>query len=297
MSHFTVTVRISAERLAKHEGDYEAACKEILAPYQENNMGDCPQQFLEFHDADEPELKEGETREKVMAHDGYKQHPDDPKRWGYWENPNKKWDWWVIGGRWRGYYPIKTGGTPIVGAPGSFDNESNGGSDVVTIDQIDMDRVATKEREAFEAFKAERVKLFAGVEFGPFDGPRRKMFDFGLLRVEQDPTRELQPDEVQVGKPWGPGRPKTGPGGTDAWRDVAKVLTDDQLEKYRCAFNPLQTYAAVDDYGWYQPGQMGWFGISDHTPDSYLSYAEAFQKSFIHKTGPKDLLVIVDCHI
>lgn len=24
-------------------------------------------------------------------------------RWGYWHNPNAKWDWsWVVGGRWSG---------------------------------------------------------------------------------------------------------------------------------------------------------------------------------------------------
>lgn len=301
MSHFTVTVRVTEERLARHGGDYRAAVTEMLAPYQENNMGDCPQQFMEFHDADEPELEEGQTREQAMKADGYKQHPDDPKRWGYWENPNKKWDWWVIGGRWRGYYPVKPGVTPIVGESGAFGNASDGGSDVASIDQIDMDAVATKEREAFDEFKAERLKLLAGEKLDVFDGPRSRMLDLGLLRVEQDPNAAIPPDEVQVGKTWGEDHPniakETGEGGRANWRDVAKVLSDDQLERYRCVFNPLRTYAALDDHGWYQPGQMGWFGSASHTPDSYLGYAEAFQESFIRKTGPKDLLVIVDCHI
>lgn len=281
MSHFTVTVRVTAERLARHAGDYRQAVKEILAPYQENNMGNCPQQFLVFYDADEPVLKKGETREQVMAANGYKQHPDDPKRWGYWENPNKKWDGWVIGGHRRGYYPVKAGVTP---------------TDVMTIDQIDMDVVATKEREAFETFKAERAKLLASEKSGSFGGPRSPMRSLGLLREERDPNAALQPDEVQIGKTWGEDNPNI----TDersSWRDVVKVLSDAQLETYRCAFNPLRTYAAVDDLGWYQPGQMGWFGYASHTPDSYLAYAEAFQESFIRKAGPQDLLIVVDCHI
>lgn len=270
MSHFTVTVRITEECLARHGGDHHAAVKEILVPYQENNMGDCPQKLLEFHDADEPALKEGQTREGVMEADGYKQHPNDAKRWGYWENPNKKWDWWVIGGRWRGFYPIKAGVTPLVGEPGAFDNESAGGSDVVAIGQIDMDMVATKEREAFEAFKAERVKFLAGAQFDPFEGPRAKMLDLGLLRVEQDPSAELQPGEVQVGKTWGEENPniaqELGPSGRAAWRDIAKVLSDAQFEKYRCAFNPLLTYAMVDDHGWCQPGRMGCSGARTTRP-------------------------------
>ena len=40
MSHFTVMVI----------GDNP---EEQLAPYQENNMGDCPQEYLEFNDLTE----------------------------------------------------------------------------------------------------------------------------------------------------------------------------------------------------------------------------------------------------
>lgn len=38
MSHFTVGV------ICKELNDYE----KLLAPYQENNMGDCPKEYLEF---------------------------------------------------------------------------------------------------------------------------------------------------------------------------------------------------------------------------------------------------------
>jgi hypothetical protein len=27
--------------------------------------------------------------------------------YGYWHNPNAKWDWYVMGGRWRGYFRVK----------------------------------------------------------------------------------------------------------------------------------------------------------------------------------------------
>lgn len=27
--------------------------------------------------------------------------------YGYWKNPNSKWDWYQIGGRWRGFFPVK----------------------------------------------------------------------------------------------------------------------------------------------------------------------------------------------
>lgn len=381
MSHFTVTVRISAERLVKHDGDYDAALTELLAPYQENNMNDCPKQFMEFSDVEDEYLEEynngtdewidlgpvndvsktGEVvhadaeisnteriwngrrlvrgwhamfrkegvfgigsnthdvppdrakiqipysklhasfEEFVASYHGVKERDSEKGRYGYWENPNKKWDWWVVGGRWRGFYPVKTGIEKIVGEPGTLDNDSSGGSDVVRLDQIDMDVVATKEREAFDTFKAKRLRYLAGEKFDVFYGPRSKLLDMGLVRVERDPKAALRPDEVQVGKTWGEENPRiaeeTGEGSRANWRDVAKVLTDEQLEKYRCVFNPLRTYAALDERGWYQPGNMGWWASTDHTPDSYMAYAEMFRDAWFPKTEPGDLLVVVDCHI
>lgn len=47
--------------------------------------------------------------------------------WGYWCNPNAKWDWYVLGGRWTGYLkPIK-GATGELGESGVFDNKPNKG--------------------------------------------------------------------------------------------------------------------------------------------------------------------------
>ena len=59
---------------------------ELLAPYQENNMGDADKKYLEFFET-------GDEEDELDPETG---------KYGYWENPNAKWDWWVIGGRWRG---------------------------------------------------------------------------------------------------------------------------------------------------------------------------------------------------
>lgn len=34
---------------------------------------------------------------------------DDADEGGYWRNPDGHWDYWVIGGRWRGYFPVANG--------------------------------------------------------------------------------------------------------------------------------------------------------------------------------------------
>lgn len=76
MSHFTVGVFTEINNFEEVE--------RLLAPYQENNMGDCPREYLVFTRDEEADL-DNETG----LH-------------GYWENPNAKWDWYQIGGRWNG---------------------------------------------------------------------------------------------------------------------------------------------------------------------------------------------------
>lgn len=83
MSHFSVAVICHT--------DDDAELERLLAPYQENNMGDCPKEFLTFYEDEDCDVDE-ETGKR-----------------GYWENPNKKWDWWQIGGRYHNLFKTKTG--------------------------------------------------------------------------------------------------------------------------------------------------------------------------------------------
>ena len=88
MSHFTVMV--IGENPEKQ-----------LAPYQENNMGNCPEEYLSFVDETEY-LKEGWDKLTEEEKDeygnsfreyakDYKKHPDE-ERYGFYENLNAKWD-------------------------------------------------------------------------------------------------------------------------------------------------------------------------------------------------------------
>lgn len=110
MSHFTVGV------LTKDGGK---SIDELLAPFQENNMGDCPREYMEFNIADESEEElldeyegmkdEYETFELFLLNQyGYTKHELSGEI-GYWENPNAKWDWYEVGGRWSGMLLTKNG--------------------------------------------------------------------------------------------------------------------------------------------------------------------------------------------
>ena len=75
MSHFTVAVFMGEEPT-------EEKLNEILEPYNEQT-----------EDLRYAELIKDED-------DGHE----------YYNNPNAKWDWWVVGGRWDEAMPVKSGG-------------------------------------------------------------------------------------------------------------------------------------------------------------------------------------------
>ena len=87
MSHFTVLV--IGENPEKQ-----------LAPFQENNGGDCPKEYLEWNS-----VQDDYDNIDDAVEDGYKLQNGVP---GYMENPNAKWDWHQLGGRWTGFFKIKT---------------------------------------------------------------------------------------------------------------------------------------------------------------------------------------------
>lgn len=89
MSHFSVVVIGTGDVAAQ------------LAPFQENNMGTCPQKYLEFNALDL--AVEGYESIEAAVADGYKAHDG---KVGHWENPDRRWDWYEVGGRWSGYFPI-----------------------------------------------------------------------------------------------------------------------------------------------------------------------------------------------
>lgn len=45
-------------------------------------------------------------------------------RYGYWENPNAKWDWWVVGGRWERWAEETIGGVSVRVGDIRFDPEA-----------------------------------------------------------------------------------------------------------------------------------------------------------------------------
>lgn len=85
MSHYTVAVIHSREQ------DIE----NLLAPYDENSLD----KFKDCTEKVESLKEEYEDISELLDDYGYDEYEG---KYGYWYNPNVKWDWWIVGGRWRG---------------------------------------------------------------------------------------------------------------------------------------------------------------------------------------------------
>jgi len=273
MSHFTVLVI---------GNDPEKQ----LAPYQENNMGDCPEDFLEFHDKEESHRKqyENDTVDKVIMPDGrlldkwdnefrvkgtigiggdthkvpsnleirkvpftelyatfeefmsdycgYKERDEKIGKYGYWENPNCKWDWYQLGGRWCGFFKLKSPNMEKkVGEPGVFDNEPKYDSDQAYKRQIDIEGMM----EAAGNEAADRYDRFE---------------DYQLSREEF----------IQ-----------------------------------RARNNAFTTFAVVKDGKWYERGSMGWWGCVSNEKDEGEWCNQI--ATIIQELPDDTLLSVYDCHI
>ena len=69
--------------------------------------------------------------------------------WGYYENPNAKWDWYSIGGRWSGFFILKDGSKGKLGMPGIYgreeENEAPNRADQAKKGDIDWEAILQNE--------------------------------------------------------------------------------------------------------------------------------------------------------
>lgn len=57
------------------------------------------------------------------------------------------------------------------------------------------------------------------------------------------------------------------------------------------------TWALVDENGWYEQGNMGWWALNDATDESTKKFSDMFQEYIKAPQNQNKYLVIVDCHI
>ena len=186
-------------------------------------------------------------------------------------NPNKKWDWWEVGGRWSGFL-LQRGGMRV-------DQCLKGAVDFGSMRNEDGQAAGERWDKAHAALTE------AGA---PTVWRTWKQCHTEDHKDDADKAREAyyaQPSVVAIKK---------------AFSDQL-FLSADQFQVSREQYveaarnSALATYALVKDGQWFAKGCMGWFGMSDDklTQDEWYTKVNELLDSLPDDT----LLTVVDCHI
>jgi hypothetical protein len=327
--------------------NFQERLERILAPFQENNMGDCPKEFLKFNDTEDEILEEYNTgsRPKVVMPDGRLLDPYDnsfrpktpdgepdpmkqpevpkglkirevpfkelyktfdifarewhghterdktTKRYGYWDNPEAKWDWYEVGGRWSGFFTLKKGKTGLKGKQynlgGTF-NES-GKADICYKADVDWNKIR---REAENKAGVEYDQVQEAIkETKPVQAWSEILAEFGQDRIEDARKKYWDQPRTQAFRRY-------------SFSQRGQVSFLESVENYQVPKEQFVKqagdgasvpFAMIKDGKWYERGEMGWFGTSRNEKD-----AETWGSIYhnLIKDVPEDsLLVAVDMHI
>lgn len=248
-----------------------------LAPFQENNRADCPKQYLAFNDctdevhttyaAANAEIKaEYLTIEEYAA--GYHGYRLDPglQRFGYWKNPNAKWDWYVVGGRWSGMLKLKSDGSRV---------------NTALIEEVDGEGMRSDAEVAAIRLFDKFEMLVAGRTLPIFP-----VFDEGFTGDRLAAYRAYRDHPVIE----------------DLFKnsDICGCLVEGFCGGDRAAFiknkreAAFRTFAVLRDGKWHERGRIGWFGgVHD---DKAASWSAEYSK-LMDGLPAGTRITVVDCHI
>ena len=196
-------------------------------------------------------------------------------------NPDKKWDWYVIGGRWTGFLKLKAGAIGNTGSPGLMTEAAPSGyADQTTKGSVDWqgmrDAAGTKAAARWDEVRKASPDLWES-----WDDVRDKRFPGDIEKARdyyhKQPGREALRDHKDL-----------------VWtEDDVLVSRDQYIQTARdkaCA-----TYAVLADGKWMGRGEMGWFGFSDDKEDEAVWYKKVAE--MIDSLPDDTMLTVVDCHI
>lgn len=191
---------------------------------------------------------------------GYDERDAQMGRYGYWENPNAKWDWYQIGGRFAGLLKLKEGAASGIKGERSWTNEET----VIPKNQVDSAKVKDIDFSMDEKEYKENVRFWELVVEG--SAPKNSDEEELIKQVFYKP--EFYTKRYQ------------------------------NKEHFAKEASTFGTYAVITPDGiWHAKGEMGWFGMSSETDEEATDWGQSFKETFIDNADPEWRLTVVDCHI
>ena len=192
----------------------------------------------------------------------------------YYYNPDGKWDWWTVGGRWSNFLHLKDGSLADKAMKGEISFGAKRAQE------------ARKARERWNLWDA-RLKHLPPAK--PYHQVSQECLAEG--KTTSEAAREIY---------WSQPRVKAIQAMKDFSFEINYVLDTYQnktLEQYVAERSDLahHTYALLTHDDWYAPGEMGWFGYSDQTDESVQDY-DQLAKKVLSELSNEAWITIVDCH-
>lgn len=200
-------------------------------------------------------------------------------------NPNCKWDWWQLGGRWSGFLKLKPGAAGAIGRRGLMGSHANDGPGYA--DQArrgDIDFAGMRDAAGVTAGMLwdKAHALTGGATWEDWESVRTRLTNIDEARDfyhAQPAVKALKEGD----------------------RDAFGWDLDDTLSGPRDAFvaaardRAITTWAILYRGEWSEKGSMGWFGMS--SGDMRQGEWNRLFNELIDGLPEDTLLSVVDCHI
>ncbi len=211
-------------------------------------------------------------------------------------NPDSKWDWYSLGGRWSGYFPLRVpraADAPPegLGRPGAFDN-------IAPPNTVDSGRKGDLDLD--------RMRREAGEKAGASWDTYREVVD-GLAPMKHWSAFVADVDakrlSIEAARAAYHAQPRVAAFATEAMRqkfgwsvEHERFDVERRLFVVRAEAGAIPGYATLHEGRWMAPGRMGWFGMSTETESEELGYLEVVN-GLIDALPDDALLSLYDLHI
>ncbi len=256
--------------------------------------------LIEVHNAEYYPEDNDETHSSRLQYDA---ESDRAFTWSTY-NPESKWDWYQIGGRWSYYFPYRTriavndemsliqgSGWPRNEVPSKLFHCEGGRKGLLDLECLRRDKEdeAAREYDKYKRFAeqfpaarpwAEFVEEFIDM---PSGAEKWAVRDRARTVYSSQPLIQALRDHPDYRFNFG------------CLVEQFKITREEYLAKARREAVPGYALLTLDKE-WIAPGTMGMFGSSDDTDESMIAYKE-FANGYIDGLPDDVILVAVDLHI